>query len=1014
MASEPTNARPGLTLPEELWSIVLQVAPTGIFVAAPDGRLLEANPRLCEILGFSSEELLQRPFSDWLKAGKPLCQCMTSFPERASTVCQLQSKDGKWHESNVGLFRLAGGGLLGVVENCENCQVLKEAAATAQTKLDNAPIALFEVDRDAHIRYANQQACQSLGYTREELCALLVYDVDPNMSPERWEKHIQARDTQGNRTFESLHRRKDGTVFPVEVTTRYREIEGKVFSFSFAQDITERRRGNEALRENEERLRLALEGTTDGIWDWNLRTGRVYFSPRYYTMLGYEPGEFPPSYESWRQLLHPDDVLVTEQAVQHAIETQSPYVREFRLRSKNGEWLWILGRGKVAEVNAAGEAVRMAGSHVDISQRKQMELALQESQFFLQRSQAGARIGSYCLDISRATWVCSSVLEEICGLDSACPKTTELWIALLHPADKDDMVRYYREHVVTGCNRLDREYRIIRRNDGGERWVHDCGELDLDQHGVPVRIIGTVQDITERKQAEEALRESEARYRMLFHSNPQPMWVYDFETLAFLDVNEAAIRSYGYSREEFLQMTLKDIRPPEEIPLLLDIVAQVDKGFSDVHVHHRKKDGTIFDVEVNSHSVIYQGREARLVLASDITERLHAEAALRQLEQQLFQAQKMEAVGRLAGGVAHDFNNHLTVIVGYCRMILAQLDPHDPVAEKIRQVLRAGDQSAQLTQQLLAFSRKQVLQPKIFCPNAVVADTVRMLDRVIGEDLELVTTLDPALGAIQADPGQINQVLMNLAVNARDAMPNGGRITIQTSNVDLDERQREVKPGAYVLITVSDNGTGMDQATLDHIFEPFFTTKATGLGTGLGLAMVYGIVQQSGGSISACSEPGQGTTFKLCFPRMAARPDAVSEPGFTLDAAGGDETILVVEDHSDLRLLTVSILEGLGYNVLSAAHGAEALERSRNHAGPIHLMITDVVMPGMNGRDLAQRMAELRPGMTVLFTSGYTANVIASQGVLESGVAYLPKPFTPAQLAQKVHSMLSPEGGSGH
>jgi PAS domain S-box-containing protein len=894
-----------------------------------------------------------------------------------------------------------------------NEELRKDAASIAQIKLDDAPIAIFEVDRDACIRYVNRQASLILGYTREELCALRLFDFDLNVTPDLWQKNSRAPDALRDRTFESLFRRKDGTVFPVEVTVRFREIDGKSFSFAFAQDITERRRGKAELRENEERLRLALEGSSDGIWDWNLETGAVYFSPRYYTMLGYQPGEFPASYESWLRLLHPEDLPQAERAVQDAIRSRDPFAIEFRLRRKNGEWLWILGRGKVAEVNPVGQAVRIAGYHTDISQLKRTEQALQESQFFLQRSQAVARIGSYWLDIPRGLWIASPALDAIFGISGTCRTDVEFWNNLIHPADREAMSRYFREHVLAGNNRFDREYRIVRRNDGEIRWVHGLGELEFDAQGAAIKMIGTIQDITERKRGEEALRESEALYRLLFDSNPQPMWVLDCENLAFLNVNEAFCKQYGYSREELSQLTLKDIRLQSDIPLLLDRAAPGNEGVHEVCTRHRKKDGTVLDIQIVSYPLMYAGRRARLVLASDITQRLRSEAALRELEQQLFQAQKMEAIGRLAGGVAHDFNNHLTVIIGYCQMILSQLDAQDPVATRILQVLRAGDQSARLTQQLLAFSRKQVMQPRRFCPNEVILDTTHMLERLIGENIQLASRLDPELGAIEADPGQLNQVLMNLAVNARDALPNGGKISIETSNVVLDTDfvagHRALQPGPYVLIAVSDNGAGMDKATLDRAFEPFFTTKTSGAGTGLGLAMVYGIVQQSGGSIQAESEPGRGTKFSIYFPRVKEQAEAAPQPDSLLKKSGGGQTILVVEDTEDVRTLTVSILESLGYQVLCASHGAEALENFGHYAGPIHLMITDVVMPGITGPDLAKRMAQLRPDMKVLFTSGYTANVLAPHGVLEAGVAYLPKPFTPTRLAEKVHGLLSTE-----
>jgi two-component system cell cycle sensor histidine kinase/response regulator CckA len=564
--------------------------------------------------------------------------------------------------------------------------------------------------------------------------------------------------------------------------------------------------------------------------------------------------------------------------------------------------------------------------------------------------------------------------------------------------------------IKLGRGEIDRysiEKRCVRK-DGAPLWCMLTITLTAPPTSPGSLGLAIAYDITDGKRAEDALRESEERFRSLSNLAREGIMIH--ERGVILDSNLTFARLFGYEHPEELigKNGLELLLTPESRVRVRQRMERRETGL--IEVTGLRKDGSTFVGGTDSRPVKYLRHDATLVSLFDITERKRTEAERAYLEEQLRQAQKMESIGRLAGGVAHDFNNHLTIIISCCHMMLAQLDSQHPMVARIQQVLRAADQSARLTQQLLAFSRKQILQPKILCLNDLVVDTVRMLDRLIGEDVELATSLDPALDFVLADPGQINQVLMNLAANARDAMPSGGRITIETSNVVVGEdcvNRHQVKPGSYALITVADNGTGMDRATLDRIFEPFFTTKTAELGTGLGLATVYGIVRQSGGFIWAHSEPGQGTTFNLYFPRVDAQVEAVPEPASALDTPGGDETILVVEDHEDLRLLAVSILERLGYHVLCAANGVEAIEKSGSHAGPIHLMISDVVMPGMTGSDLAQHMAELRPKMKVLFTSGYTANVIARQGVFDSGVTYLPKPFTPTQLAEKVRSILS-------
>jgi signal transduction histidine kinase/CheY-like chemotaxis protein len=428
---------------------------------------------------------------------------------------------------------------------------------------------------------------------------------------------------------------------------------------------------------------------------------------------------------------------------------------------------------------------------------------------------------------------------------------------------------------------------------------------------------------------------------------------------------------------------------------------------------HRKKDGTTIEVELTPHDLTFAGRRAELVLANDITERRRTEAALHETEEQLRRAQRLEAVGNLAGGIAHDFNNLLTVITGYTGLILRRIDDEDPHWTKITGIKKAADRAASLTQQLLAFSRKQVRQPKVLDLNALVPDTGTMLQRLIGEDIDLVLALKPGLGPIKADPSQVEQVIMNLVINARDAMPKGGKITIATSNVILSESYAEmhltVEPGEYVMLAVSDTGCGMDAETQKRIFEPFFTTKEVGKGTGLGLATVYGIVKQSGGNIWVYSEPGQGTTFKVYFPRVNDAAERLRGTGELKAILRGTETVLLVEDEAIVREMTRSVLEESGYQVLEAADGARALEICREHGRHIDIMVTDVVMPGMSGRELAERVADLRPETKVLYMSGYTDDAIVHHGVLDQGMAFIEKPFTPDTFAHKVREVLNSE-----
>ncbi len=511
-------------------------------------------------------------------------------------------------------------------------------------------------------------------------------------------------------------------------------------------------------------------------------------------------------------------------------------------------------------------------------------------------------------------------------------------------------------------------------------------------------------EVGEHVQTANALRASEARYRLLFTSNPHPMWVYDRVTLRFMAVNDAAIRLYGYSMDEFRDMTIEDILPAEQVPALLPEIRGSRPALNrSGEWKHRRKDGTVLDVEVSSHTLVFADRDAALVLALDVTSR-------RQLEAQLRQAQKMEAVGQLAGGVAHDFNNLLTAIMGYGQLIQVRLAPDDPAIHDSGEILKAAERAASLTRQLLAFSRRQLLEPRVLDLNAVITGLDKMLRRLIGEDIDLVTAPTSELGMVRADPGQIEQVLMNLVVNARDAMPHGGRLTIETANVTLGEDYArahvDVKPGRHVMLAVSDTGVGMSPETRARIFEPFFTTKETGKGTGLGLSTVHGIVRQSEGHIEVYTEPGHGTTFKICLPRVEGAVEPADARQDALERVAGTETILVVEDEESIRGVIRASLEVYGYRVLEAADGSEGITICERREQRIDLLMADVVMPLMGGPELVRRIGMVRPDLPVLLISGYTDRALTHQGLRESETAFLQKPFTPEALARKVREIL--------
>jgi PAS domain S-box-containing protein len=584
----------------------------------------------------------------------------------------------------------------------------------------------------------------------------------------------------------------------------------------------------------------------------------------------------------------------------------------------------------------------------------------------------------------------------------------------------DGLLSQIREALTTGVAQHDMlfDLRLASRRETRPVRITMTGIRIAEEEDA--RLLLIIQDLTEEERLHAARRASEQRFRDLVQSLDAIVWEADAATLRFTFVSQRAETVLGYPVEHWLRerdFWTARIHAEDRDRVVTQFRAALARG-TDHEFEYRSQtaDGGIVWLRDIVHVVRDPQAQARQLrgITVDVTERKRAEEALHQREEQLRQAQKMEAVGQLAGGIAHDFNNLLMVIQGDSDLLLRRLPEGSALRRNVDGIREAAQQAAALTRQLLAFSRKQVLAPRIIDVNQIVAGMQKMLQRLIGETIHLETTLESELGRVKADPGQIEQVIMNLAVNARDAMPDGGQLTIETGTLDLDERAAkqhgEAAPGRYVMLAVTDTGVGMDPATQARLFEPFFTTKEQGKGTGLGLSTVYGIVRQSGGHIWVYSEVGRGTTFKICLPVAEEAAPALEtvelgEVGGG-EARSGAETILLVEDAQRVREVVREILEMNGYNILEARNGQEALEVSRRYQGPIHLMVTDVVMPQMSGREVAQRLAPLRPEMKVLYMSGYTDDAIVRHGVLESGTPFLSKPFTPDALAAKVREVL--------
>ena len=566
-------------------------------------------------------------------------------------------------------------------------------------------------------------------------------------------------------------------------------------------------------------------------------------------------------------------------------------------------------------------------------------------------------------------------------------------------------------------------------------WLSKSAPLK-DAKGRILGAVETAHDISDRKQAEVALEqlntelETRIRQRTAQLAEAEEILRNAFDCspigkalvapdVSFLKVNTALCRMLGYSKEELLTKTFQEFTHPDDIEAILANNKQVLVGEIDTYemeMRGFRKEGSLVWAEIHV-SLVRDSAEQPLFLIAqiqDITGRKQAAKETEELRAQFMQAQKMEAVGRLAGGVAHDYNNMLSIIMGYSELSIEKLEPESPLRDNLKEVLNAAERATGITRQLLAFARRQAIAPIVLDLNAIMKDMLKMLQRLIGEDIDLAWIPGADLWSIKADPSQIDQILANLCVNSRDAITDVGKITIETKNAIFDEAycadHAGFIPGEYVMLAVSDNGSGMDQETQDQIFEPFFTTKQPGKGTGLGLATVYGIVKQNAGFINVYSEPGTGTTFRLYLSRHAGKAYSLQKKNTAEIPYGSGEAVLVVEDDVSILNLTRRILEELGYTVLAANTPEEAIRLAEEHAGKIHLLITDVVMPKMNGRDLSIRLQSLFPELKCLFMSGYTANVIAHQGVLEEGVNFIQKPVSKKDLAGKVRDVLGNSG----
>jgi PAS domain S-box-containing protein len=802
----------------------------------------------------------------------------------------------------------------------------------------------------------------------------------------------------------SRHWNRNGVPGESDAQARLRAPEPSAVSAILQEQITGRKGAEERLSESEDHYRNVAETATDaiittdeqGVITFVNRAAEKVFGWASAHLFGLKLTMLIPGY-----LRH-----VQEASLKNYVATGNRQLEYWEPINLSG----LRKGGNEIPVELSVSRFTKNDSHVftciirDITEREAGRASLLRLAAIVESS-SDAIIG-YALDGTVTTW--NPGAERLFGYTAA--EAIGRSFTIVVPEDRAS--RALRILEETGREDSATRYETVRLNKNGTR-------IDVSMTVSPIRdsagkVIGAssiARDIGEQKRADENLRSSEERYRDIVENAHDIIYSHDLLG-NYISINKAYEQITGYSREEALTMNLAQTVAPESLEKAREMIARKLDGESvtayDLNIIG--KDGRRIAVEVNSKLVLQDGAPVGVLgIARDVTAR-------KQLEDQLRHSQKMEAIGQLAGGIAHDFNNLLTAIIGYSELSMKPLRAADPLLNNLQEIKKAGDRAASLTRQLLAFSRKQVLQPKVLDLNAVVSDLETMLRRLIGEDLELSTVLDPKVGAIKVDPGQIEQIILNLAVNARDAMPRGGTLTIETKNVFLDDQYAKthvaVTPGPFVMLAVSDSGTGIDPQTRSHIFEPFFTTKEVGKGTGLGLSTVYGIVKQSGGNVLVHSEVGLGTTFKIYLPRTDESPPLSERDTGSLGFLRGTETALLVEDEEIVRKLACQVLRLYGYQVLEAVEGMGALRICKSHPAPIHLLITDVIMPGMSGRELAGRLTELRPEMQVLYMSGYTDRGKLHQGFSDIGANFIQKPFSTDVLAIKVREVLDARRGA--
>ncbi len=769
------------------------------------------------------------------------------------------------------------------------------------------------------------------------------------------------------------------------------------------RDSTGRRRAQRELRKSQERLELALAGADLGMWDWDLKAGEAVWSERAVTMLGYSTDEVKPNFRFWKSLIHPDDWPKVSQALDDHLEGRLPfYEAEYRIRSKSGEWKWILARGQVGEWDANGKPLRLIGTTLDIDERKRAEESLRRTEHLLRSILSTSPVGIGLARDRQMVWV-NEAWVKLFGFENEkeeeyLRRDTRMFYPSDEEYDRAGKILYDAMHAGQ-TSEADVKF---KRKDGTLFDAHvSMNPLDPSDPGQGT--IAAVTDISDRKRSKEALRASEERYRTIFANSPLGIIHFDRNGV-IVDFNDKFVEIIGSSREKLIGFNMpegqRDERMRQAVSDALDgKVSRYEGDYLSVTGGKLTPMRAVYSRIVSNDGDFIAG----VGIFEDITEQ-------KNLQKQLFQAQKMEAVGILAGGVAHDFNNFLTVVQGYSELLLSDRDECHPDYADLEKIAEAARRGTELVRNLLAFSKQADSSPRPMNLNHEVMRIEELLDRTMPKLIKIELHLDGGLATTNADPGQMGQVLMNLAVNAEQAMPDGGKLAIATTNVFLDDNycssHIEASPGEYVLLTFSDTGHGMGQETLVHIFDPFFTTKGPGKGTGLGLAMVYGIVQQHAGHITCESEPGQGTTVKVYLPAIKETEAPDEAKMEKVVPKGGTETILLVDDEDFIRELGKTLLTRAGYTVLTASNGPAALEIYSTRSDEIALVILDMIMPEMSGEQCLQEILAVNPNAKIIIASGAAIEGSKKEIIDSRARGFVSKPFQLIDMLKSVRDVL--------